>query len=269
MNQPTDASAQWGDGEAYERYVGRWSRAVAPLFLRWLSVPPGARWADVGCGTGALSQAVLQHAAPAAIHAIDKSPGFLTVAQRAVTDPRVLFEPADAAALPMEDGAFDATVSALVLNFLPQPATMVAEMARVTRPGGWVAAYVWDYAGGMQMMQRFWDAAAATEPDGRVDATERFPVCAPNPLRALWTGAKLQQVEVQALQIPTVFTGFDDFWQPFLGGAGVAPAWLRGASESRRSAIREWLVRTLPAGPDGSIALTARAWAVRGKRAGG
>ena len=141
----------WAAGTLYEPYVGRWSRLVAKDFLTWLQAAPDLDWLDVGCGTGALAETVLQQARPRSVTGMDPSAGFVEHARAHITDPRAMFDMADAQALPFPDGSFDATVSGLVVNFLPQPSRGMAEMARVTRPGGAVAVYVWDYAGEMQL----------------------------------------------------------------------------------------------------------------------
>ncbi len=257
--RPVDA---WASGAAYEPYVGRWSRLVAREFLAWLAMPPGSRWLDVGCGTGALSQTILQVASPAAVTGVDPSEAYIAHARDQVRDARVRFEVGDARALPVATGAYDAVVSGLVLNFVPEPARVVAEMARAARPGGVVAAYVWDYAGEMQLMRHFWDAAVALDPAARaLDEGARFPLCRPEPLAALFRGAGLQDVEVQAIDVPTVFRDFDDYWLPFLGGQGPAPGYARSLDEERRAALRERIRAGLPFAPDGSIHLIARAWA--------
>jgi SAM-dependent methyltransferase len=256
----------WAAGEAYEPYVGRWSRLVAAEFLDRLGVPHGARWLDVGCGTGALSGAILGRCSPASVLGVDPSEGFLAYARRQVADPRAEFRQGDAQTLPVEDAAFDAVVSGLVLNFVPDQAKAVREMRRAARPDGTVAVYVWDYAGGMQMMRRFWDVAAALAPagaDGRDEAL-RFPLCNPGPLRLLFEGAGLQRVQVTGIEVPTVFRDFDDYWTPFLAGGAPAPIYCMSLDEERRAALRERLRATLPAEPDGSIPLSARAWAVQG-----
>lgn len=154
----------WTAGERYEPYVGRWSRLVAKELLRRLVLPPGREWLDVGCGTGALTATILEEAAPRAIKAIDALSGYIEYARAQVADPRVSFEVADAQSLPIESASRDAVVSGLVLNFLPQPQRAVAEMTRVLRPGGVCAAYVWDYAGKMELMRYFWDTAVALNP---------------------------------------------------------------------------------------------------------
>jgi SAM-dependent methyltransferase len=255
----------WAVGDAYEAYVGRWSRRVAEAFVSWVSVPSGQSWLDVGCGTGALTSTVLSKADPRAVTGVDPSAGFLETAQSRITDSRVTFAAGDAQALPLPDNGFDVVVSGLALNFVPSPALAAAEFSRVVRPGGVVAAYVWDYAEGMQMMRYFWDAAAYLDPaDASLDESGRFPLCQPDPLRALWTRAGLGDVMVKAIEIPMAFQSFEDFWQPFLGGQGPAPAYAMSLGSGERDALRELLRERLPSNPDGSIALTARAWAVRG-----
>jgi SAM-dependent methyltransferase len=255
----------WAIGEAYERYVGRWSRLVADDFLAWIAVPPEKAWLDVGCGTGVLSERVLAHCAPSRVVGIDPSAGFLPLAVASVADPRVEFRPGDARALPVGDGEFDAVVSGLVLNFVPDHRQALAEFRRAARPGGTVALYVWDYAGEMQLMRKFWDAALAENPAaGGLDEGVRFPICQPEPLRRLFESAGLADVAVTEIDTPTVFEDFDDYWSPFLGGTGPAPSYCASLSEADREALRERLKASLLADPDGRIRLNARAFAVRG-----
>lgn len=257
----------WAAGDVYEPYVGRWSRLVAPQFIPWLGVGVGARWLDVGCGTGALSQTILQTAAPSAVKGVDRSPAFVAYAQARTQDARAHFEVGDAQALPEVDGAYDAAVSGLVLNFVPQPLQMVNEMQRAVRTGGVVALYVWDYAGKMQLMRHFWNAAGALDPEAvELDEGRHFPICQPAPLTALFEEAGLTQVEVRPIQIDTDFRDFDDYWLPFLGGQAPAPHYAMSLSEERRAALRERLRDSLPFALDGSIPLVARVWAVRGVR---
>ena len=257
----------WASGAAYEPYVGRWSRLVAREFLGWLAVAPGAEWLDVGCGTGALAETILAQAAPARVRAVDASPEYAAYARSRIADPRATFGAADARALPWAAAQADAVVSGLVLNFVPQPEAAVAEMVRVACRGGVVAAYVWDYAEGMQLMRHFWDAAAALDPSAAaLDEGRRFPLCQPNALDALWRGAGLREVMGRAIDVPTRFRDFDDFWSPFLGGQGPAPSYAAALNPERRARLRDRLRVALPIASDGSIALTARAWAVRGVR---
>jgi SAM-dependent methyltransferase len=258
-------AATWVSGAAYEAYVGRWSRLVARKFLAWLSIPLARRWLDAGCGTGALAETILREAAPRTVTGIDTSLGFIPHAHSRLDGPHARFLVGDLQALPLADAAFDAAVSGLVLNFVTDQLRAVAEIARAVRPGGVVAAYVWDYAGGMQFIRRFWDAAIALNPAAAaLNQGERFPICKPEPLAALFQSAGLQAVEGHALDIPTVFRNFDDYWSPFLGGQGPAPAYTMSLREAERIALRERLRTELPIAGDGSIHLTARAWAVRG-----
>jgi ubiquinone/menaquinone biosynthesis C-methylase UbiE len=257
---------RWTSGEIYEPYVGRWSRLVAREFLGWLAAPPGLAWLDVGCGTGALAEAVAERCAPKRLAGIDPSPGFLDVARRRLAG-RAELRQADAQALPFQAAEFDRVVSGLVLNFVPDQPRAAAEMIRVLRPGGEAALYVWDYAGKMEMMRQFWDAAAALDPRGsEIDEGKRFPICRPEALHALFEDAGFSHVETRAIDVPTHFRDFEDYWTPFLSGQAPAPAYCMSLSEAARARLRERLRATLPTEADGSIRLIARAWAVRGRK---
>lgn len=257
----------WGSGAKYEAYVGRWSRMIAREFIPWLAIPTAKRWLDVGCGTGALTQTILDVAEPDAVTGVDPSEGFLAHARATITDPRARFLVGDAQAAPIKSESIDAIVSGLALNFVPDTARAAAEMARMARPGGTIAAYVWDYAGEMQFMRYFWDAAAAVDPQAReLDEGPRFPICHPDALERLFSAAGLRDVTTRAIDIDTTFHDFDDYWKPFLGGQGAAPSYLMRLNEQRRAAIRERLRAMMPTTADGSIALVARVWAARGSR---
>ncbi|MFI5373425.1 MAG: class I SAM-dependent methyltransferase [Candidatus Rokuibacteriota bacterium] len=261
---PNPVSDTWESGDPYEQYVGRWSRRVAPAFLSWLAIPAGRRWLDVGCGTGALSAAILDHCAPSSLTAIEPSAGFLETARRHLASRAVLHE-ASATQIPLDAGAVDVVVSGLVLNFVPDQPAAVAEMGRVTARGGTIAAYVWDYAGGMELMRLFWDGAVALDPAAaRMDEGPRFPLCRPDALAQLLAAAGLGGVEVTAIDVPTPFASFEDYWRPFLGGQGPAPAYAMALDEGARTRLRDHLRERVPAAADGSIRLTARAWAARG-----
>ena len=263
---PEERKDHWAAGKLYEPYVGRWSRLVARDFLQWLESPAQLDWLDVGCGTGALTEVILQQMRPRSVTGIDPSAGFVDHARAHISDPRVTFEVADAQSLPVESGRFDVAASGLVLNFVPKPLLAVQEMARAMRPGGVVAAYVWDYAGKMELMGYFWDAAMALDPDAsKVAEGLRFPICQPTALVALFNEAGLRDVQTQTIDVPTTFRDFDDYWSPFLGGQGPAPAYAMSLNEERRGALRDRIRTTLPIAGDGSIPLIARAWAVRGK----
>jgi SAM-dependent methyltransferase len=260
-------AGRWDDGGMYESYVGRWSRLVAREFLAWADTPDDADWLDICCGTGALTQTILAVAHPASVRGIDRSPDFIEFARLHTADPRASFAVGDAQALPEPDAVADVVVSGLALNFVPQPDVAVAELARVTRPGGVVAVYVWDYVGEMQLMRYFWDAALALNPDDEaMDEGKRFPHFAAEGLVHLFTQAGLNQMETRAIDVPTVFRDFDDYWTPFLSGQGAAPGYAMSLSEPQRATLRESLRSRLPIADDGSISLIARAWAVKGRR---
>jgi SAM-dependent methyltransferase len=254
----------WSSGEAYERYVGRWSRPVAREFLEWLALPSGLRWLDVGCGTGALTAVILATQAPASVRGVDPSDAFVGFARANAHDARAAFDIGDAQDLrDLHD--FDAVVSGLALNFVPDPQRAVREFARVLRAGGVAGAYVWDYADGMQMMRHFWDAAVALDPAAaQFDESPLFPICNPGSLSALWSDAGFRDVETRAIEVETAFADFDDYWRPFLAGRAPAPAYAMSLTEERRAALRERLREILVADGDGAISLMARAWAVKG-----
>ncbi len=200
-----------------------------------------------------------------AVIGIDRSAGFIDAARHQIGDARSRFQVGDALALPVDATSCDVAVSGLVLNFVTDPAAMVREMMRVTKPGGRVAAYVWDYAGGMAMMRHFWDAAIAVSPqDAKLDQAERFPLCQPEPLAKLWQDIGLTAIDVRAIDIPTVFQDFADYWTPFLGKQGAAPTYLASVDATTQAQIRDRLQSRLLPNPDGTITLTARAWAVQG-----
>ena len=261
----TEREDVWASGDAYEPYVGRWSRLVARQFVAWLGVPPNKDWLDVGSGTGALCEVILAAASPRQVTGVDPSDGFVSFARHKVTDARATFQIGDAQKLPVADGSFDATVAGLVINFIPDQRKAVSEMKRATRPRGVVGAYVWDYAGEMQMMRHFWDAAVAMDPGAAsLDEGRRFPVCRPEPLADLFRQTGVDDVRTRPIDVPTTFRNFDDFWTPFLGGQAPAPGYCMSLSEDRRAALRDRIRGNLPIKGDGTIHLIARAWAVRG-----
>lgn len=254
----------WEHGNAYERYVGRWSRRVAPLFLSWLNIPAGKRWLDVGCGTGALCAAILDHCAPASVTGVEPSEGFLETA-RANLGGRARLERGSATGIPLDHAAVDVVVSGLVLNFVPDAPAALAEMKRVTAADGTIAAYVWDYAGKMEFLRVFWDAVVELDPAAEhLDEGPRFPLCDPDALADLFKNSGLHAVETRAIDIPTTFEGFEDYWRPFLGGTGPGPAYVMSLDEAARERLQSRIGERLVREPDGSITLSARAWAVRG-----
>ena len=254
----------WDVADAYEAYIGRWSRPVAVAFLRRVRWRPGQAWCDVGCGTGALAHAVLAVAEPSHVVGVEPSDAFAAAA--AVDhDRRLTIRAGAATAVPATDDAFDHVVSALMLNFVPDPAAGLAEMVRVARPGGTVGGYVWDYADGMGLIRAFWDAARTVDPAAAgLDEAVRFPLCRPEPLAALLDGAGLVDPEVDAVEVPTVFADLDDLWTPFLGGQGPAPGYCADLSPELRAELHAELDRRLPRDDGGRIPLVARAWTFRG-----
>jgi len=263
MTDPHDD--RWLAGDAYEAYMGRWSRLAGRAFLGWLQVEPSAHWLEVGCGTGALTAAICDLGAPASVTACDPSGSFIEHARRSLPDERVQFVVAGAEALPSRTGGFDAAVSGLALNFFPDPLAAVGSFGDRLRPGGTAAAYVWDYADGMEFLRIFWDEAVASDPDAMaLDEGKRFPLCQRQSLEDLWRAAGLSRVEVRAIDVPTDFATFDDYWTPFLNGTGPAPSYVASLGPARRDALRERVRRRLPVGPRGEVQLRARAWAARG-----
>jgi trans-aconitate methyltransferase len=256
-------STLWGAAETYERYMGRWSRKVAPLFVDWLDAPQGKSWADIGCGTGELSLQIAGKCKPSHLIGIDTSPAFITEAARYV--PNAEFRQGDATNIDLPDEGLDYAVSGLVLNFIPDKAKALREMVRIVRPGGTVGLYVWDYAGHMQIMRYFFDSARLIDPNSSVyDDGINAPICRPKPLLDAFIATGLSDAETTAIDIPAAFVDFQDYWTPFLGGTGSAPKYCMSLDEGTRNKIRDALRERLPTGPDGEILLAVRAWAVKG-----
>jgi SAM-dependent methyltransferase len=256
----------WADGGAYEDYIGRWSRVIAPQVVAWMDVPPGAAWLDAGCGTGALTQAMLDAGAGSVV-GVDRSEGFLAFAREAVRDPRARFELGDLVQLPLPSHSVDAVGSGLVLNFVPDPAAAMAQLVRVLRPGGVAACYLWDYAGGMELIRTFWDAAIALDPSAAVfDEGRRFAgICAPRPLAALFDGAGMVGVESRTVEAVAHFAGVEAAWRPFLGGQGPAPAYLLSLNDDAQQQVYAEFARRLATGADGSVEVVLQAIAVKGR----
>jgi len=252
----------WAAGDRYEPYVGRWSRVVAARFLEFLGAPEGGEWLDVGCGTGAVSEAVLELAGADAVTGVDPSEGFVDFARSRLAGRSASFDVGDARDLPYAPAFFDTVVSGLVLNFVPDDGLALREQHRVVKPGGVVGAYVWDYPR-MEMMARFWEAAVAVDPGRVPDEAERFATWTDEGLAQRFRDAGFVDIGTTTLEIPTEFADFDDLWEPFLGGQGAAPSYLATLDDEHREGIREVLRAGLPAGP---IELTARAWAVKATR---
>ena len=255
----------FAESDAYERFMGRWSRRLAPLLVKFASIDAADSVLDVGSGTGALAFAAAEAVPSVQLTGVDPSSAFVSHAQARRPSDRLRFVVGDARALEVPDATFDKTLSLLAMNFIPDPAKALREMIRATRPGGIVAVAVWDYGEGMQMLRVFWDEAVALDP-GIASRDERhMPLCRPGELGAFWRAHGLQEVDEQPMAIELAFTSFDDYWSPFLGGQGPAGACVASLPDPARAALASRLrQRLLGDRPDGAFALQARAWAVRG-----
>jgi len=253
----------WGDTDAYENYMGRWSQKVAPLFLKWLDAQTNKSWVDIGCGTGGLTELIATTCKTCSIVGVDTVEGFIKIARDRVENAE--FHVGSADNLDMPSNSIDYAVSGLVLNFVPDPHAAIKEMVRVVRPGGSVALYVWDYAGHMQIMRYFFDTAVLFDAHSAdFDDGIKAPICRPLALKEAFVSAGLTDISVNPLDITTQFDNFDEYWSPFLGGVGSAPKYCVSLNESVRNKIKEAIKEKLPTGPEGEILLAARAWAIRG-----
>jgi SAM-dependent methyltransferase len=256
---------KWAAGATYEEFMGRWSRLLAPRFVSWLSVRPTAHWLDVGCGTGALADAICTEANPASVVACDPSEPFIEYARRRQAGSRVSFVVAGVGQLPTRPSGFDSVTSLFALNFFPKAEPAIDEMRRIAAVNGIVSACVWDYAGRMEFLRCFWDAAGAEDPSAaELDEGRRFPICRPDALECLFREAGLADVVSDSIELPTRFSTFAELWKPFLGGTGPAPSYVASLDSGRRESLAARLERSLPREPDGAISLAARAWVVRG-----
>jgi ubiquinone/menaquinone biosynthesis C-methylase UbiE len=258
---------------AYEQFMGRWSSRLAPHFIRFAGVGDGQRILDVGCGTGSLSRALLASGRTIDVVGVDATASYLSFAREAIPAARVHFQLGDAEALPFADETFDAALSLLVLQDISNPGRALREMARVTRGGGTVAACQWDFAGGLPMFSLFWLAAEAVAPQAvarhRADNPQhRLRPASLQDLAELWTASGLEEVRTATLQLSMTFSSFDDYWQPFLGGATPTSTLAAAIDKETGGALARTLRDKIPdVQPDGSFALAARAWAVAGAAA--
>ena len=249
--------------------MGRWSRLLAQEFLEWLDLPADLRWLDVCCGSGVISQAIVERNAPASIVGVDASPEQINFARQHRAQPNVTFQIGDAMALPFPGSSFDVAVCGLGLNYIPSPVKALEEFCRVTAPGATIAVYVWDYAQGARFLREFWDAAIAIDREAATfDQARRFPMCTPEGLRSLFEQAGLEDITLNALNVVTRFSSFDDYWVPLQTGQGSAPNYLATRDMQTQTAIRQRLQRSLPVDPSGAIELPARAWAIRARSPG-
>ena len=261
----SEARDRWAAGSTYEDFMGRWSRQLAPRFVSWLRVPGGVHWLDVGCGTGAMTNAISTQASPASVVGCDPSAPFIEFARTHAHDALSSFVVAGVDSLPNRAGGFGSVTSLLALNFFPEAAAAVRDMRARTTARGVVSACVWDYADGMQFLRYFWDAAVSLDPAASaLDEGRRFPICHPAALVDLFEAGGLSDVRCEAIEMPTEFAGFDDYWRPLLGGTGPAPSYVASLDAERRAALSRKLKEQLVRTQAGLITLKARAWAIRG-----
>jgi SAM-dependent methyltransferase len=248
-------------GDSYDRYMGRYSRELAPRFIAFAGIEPGLRVLDVGCGSGVLTAALAERLGAANVAAADPSETLLAACVERVPGANVRLAPAER--LPWPDDSFEAVLSQLVLNFVQDADVAVAEMCRVVRVGGTVASCTWDYADGMRMLHTFWETAVEVDPQAPTEHAMRYAT--EGELAKLWERHGLDDIETAPLDVEAGYEDFDDLWQGFLLGIGPAGAFCAALDPERREALREGCFRRLgsPAGP---FVLGARAFAVRGSR---
>lgn len=256
-----DRTIRFDDGAAYERAMGTWSRLVGEVFLDWLAPAPGLRWADIGCGNGAFTELIAARCAPQAIEGVDPSEGQLAYARTRVTSAGVGFRQGDAMALPFDGAAFDIAAMALVIFFVPDPAKGVAEMARIVRPGGTVAAYAWDMPGGGFPHEATF--AAMRTMGMQPPQPPRAEVSRLDALRGLWTSAGLDGVEVREIPATRTFDCFEDFWNASLSSAAGQIVSKLPAAEAAE--IRRRVCASLAPSETAPFTVTARANAIRGR----
>ena len=250
----------------YERFMGRWSRMLAPELVAFAGVKDGDRVLDVGAGTGSLGSTVEARMPSSRIVGIDPSAGFIAYAQKSAKSDRAHYEVGDAQALRFQNGAFDSTLALLVMNFVPDHEKAIREMRRVTRPQGTVSACVWDYNEGMQSLRFFWDEAVALDPAIEPKDERHMKLSRQGQLAALWKQAGLVNVQEKPLTIDQAFASFDDYWGPFTKGAGPGGAYVVSLPENRRQQLEGRLKKRVLGGrSEGSFTLKARAWCVRGE----
>jgi len=257
-----DVKTWFNNGAVYEEAMGRWSRLVGEIFLTWLAPEPGLRWIDVGCGNGAFTALLMQHCAPAETHGIDPSKAQIAFARGRPDAAGAVFQIGDAVALPFADGRFDAATMALAISFVPDPARGVAEMARVVRPGGTVATYMWDGTNGgspfhpIQAEIRDQGISLPTPPSANASRMEA--------LQALWTGAGLESVDTKAVTVQRIFADFDAFWSVSTRMGNIQPA-LAAMTPDEVARLQGRVRMRLPADAEGRIAYAARANAIKGR----
>jgi SAM-dependent methyltransferase len=247
-------------GSAYDRFMGRYSRELAPAFIEFACIEPGVRVLDVGCGPGALTEQLARVVGAEQVGAVDPSEPFVAACRERV--PGADVRRGDAEELPFEDDSFDAAASQLVVNFMRDPLAGASEMRRVVRAGGIVAACTWDYGDGMEMLRLFWAAARSLD-DAAPDEGRTMRYRSTEELGELWSEAGIAEVETGHLTVESTYSGFDDLWEPFTFGVGPAGSYCAALEPDRRQQLRDRLFESVGA-PTGPFTLGARACAVRG-----
>ena len=264
--QETSQAQMFSGAEKYERFMGRWSQRLAPLFVRFAGIKDGEQVLDVGSGTGSLALAIAAQTRRSEVVGIDPSRAFVDFANQRTSDPRIKFQVGDAQSLDFPDASFNSCLALLVMNFIPDASKAMTEMRRVTKPGGWVAACVWDYDEGMEMLRKFWDAAVALDPAAaRLDERD-MPFSRRGQLSALWNESGFKDVRETGLAIDLEFVSFEDYWAPFLESQGPAGVYVASLTKGQREKLKDRLRNEVLGGkPDGPFTLKARSWAVRGR----
>jgi SAM-dependent methyltransferase len=265
INQTAEAK-MFAVSAGYERFMGRWSRLLAPAYIAFAGVRNGDGVLDVGSGTGSLAATVEGTMPASEVVGVDPSEGFIAYAQKNAKSPRVRFEVGDAQALKFKDASFDNTLALLVMNFVPDENKAVAEMRRVTRARGTVSACVWDYDAGMQMLRFFWDEAVALDPAIEPKDERHMKLSRQGQLGDLWKKAGLTNIKEEPLVIDQAYSSFNDYWEPFTNGAGPGGAYVVSLSQGHREQLESRMrKRLLGDRQDGPFTLKARAWCVRGE----
>jgi len=258
----TEAGAMFSDGKVYERMMGRWSKLVGRVFLEWLNAPKNLKWIEVGCGNGAFTEELIAHCAPLEVTAVDPSEGQLSFARTRQATKLAQFRQGDAQALPFPDRSFDAAAMALVITFIPDPAKAVAEMARVVRPGGMIATYMWDtLAGGVPLAP----LETALKSMGKNYARMSSTASKREVMQTLWQDAGLQAIETRQIRIPVTYSSLEDFCESNLVPVGPAGQELKSLTDAEMVQIKDRLREILPIAADGRIAYEAFANAIKGK----
>jgi SAM-dependent methyltransferase len=258
-----ESAIRFEDGAAYERGMGRWSALAGQTFLDWLALPARLRWLDIGCGSGAFTELLVQHCAPSETHGVDPSEAQLVFARGRPGARDATFHLGDAMALPFPEDRFDAAAMALVIFFVPDPAKCVAEMLRVVRPGGTIAAYAWDMLGGgfpfepIQVELRAQGLTPPTPPSVEISRMDA--------LRELWTAAGLEAVEAREIAAQRTFVDFEEFWSTSTGTTGTMRQLLGTMTQADAERLKERVRASLPADPQGRIVCGARANAIKGR----